>query len=177
MSNPTQDLLNRPPEDLLLWVRGCIDAEAHADEHINWHGLADGAATRSHARDASPAWAETSVAVYAWLAAKSAPGVARSLRLSEMHVRAREITTRGACAGHGVRDPLTLIEWFRSQRKFSLDEATALSRHWRSLPITEMAALRHIKNMLGALKALPGTLTPADRDELVPWLELRHRLP
>jgi hypothetical protein len=177
MSNPPEEVLALPPTDLLAWVQQRIAGELAVDAGFNWHGLAEVAAMNAHGRDESPVWAEIAVNVYAWLAQGSEPRIAASFRLSEMYVRAYQISSFGACAGHATRDPQLLIEWFRTSRVLSYSQAIAQSAGWQHLPVEEIAKLRSVKNQLGVFVNLLGHLSSSDRNEFHSWLELRPNLP
>ena len=177
MSNPPVEILGLPPEHLLAWVCQRIDGELAVDAGFNWHGLAQAAAMNAHEQDASPVWAEIAVHVYAWLARRSEPRFAASFRLSEMHVRAHQISSFGACTGHTIRDPQSLLEWFHNGRTLSYSQASVKAANWQQLPIEEVAQLRAIKNQLGVFLNLLNHLSTSDRNEIQGWLELRPSLP
>jgi hypothetical protein len=177
MSNPPTEVLDLPPEDLLAWIQLRLGGEVPLDTDFNWHGLADVAAMRAHEQDASPIWAEIAVRVYAWLAHQSEPRISKLFTLSEMHVRAHQVSSLGACAGHAVREPQALVAWFHKNLPLSYTEASAKAAHWRQLPVSEIAQLRDIKSQLGVFEALLDQLNSSDRNELERWLKLRPHLP
>jgi len=177
MTNPPEEVLNLPPTDLLAWVQQRIAGELAVNAGFNWHGLAEVAAMNAHDRDESPIWAEIAVNVYAWLAQSSEPRIAASFCLSEMYVRAHQISSFGACAGHAIRDPQSLVEWFHANRVLSYSQAIAQSASWQQLPVEEVAKLRSIKNQLGVFVHLLSHLSSSDRNEFHSWLKLRPNLP
>ena len=177
MSNQPEEVLELPPTDLLAWVQHSIAGKLAVDVGFNWHGLAEVAAMNAHDRDESPVWAEIAVNVYAWLAQSSEPRIAASFRLSEMYVRAHQISSFGACAEHATRDPQSLVEWFHASCALSYSQAIAQSAGWRHLPVEEVAKLRSIKNQLGVFVNLLNHLSSSDRNEFHSWLELRPNLP
>ena len=177
MNHPPEAVLNQQPADLLVWVQRRLSGELPSEPMFNWHGLAEVAAMNASESDASPAWAEVAVNVYSWLASRSNAPAAASFTFSEMLVRAGQISVHGACSGHSLRDPKALLAWFHHERRLSLAEASALAMNWEALPVSEIAKLRHIKNMLAPLVVALNRLAPADREELQGWVELRPRLP
>ena len=177
MSNPPTEVLDLPPEDLLAWIHPRLGGEGPLETEFNWHGLAYVAAMRAREQDTSPIWAEIAVRIYAWLARRSEPCIGKLFALSEMHVRAHQVSSLGACDGHPVREPQTLVAWFHKTRQLSYTEASAKAAHWRQLPVSEVAQLRDIKNQLGVFEALLNQLNSSDRNELERWLKLRPRLP
>jgi hypothetical protein len=177
MSNPSAKILDLPPEDLLAWAQQRIKGNLSVDAGFNWHGLAQVAAMNALNQSTSPVWAEIAVIVYAWLARSSEPRIAASFRLSEMHVRAHQISALGACEEHRIRDPRSLVEWFHKSRSLSYEQASAKSAKWQQLPVEEIAQLRSIKNHLGVFVNLLSHLSNSDREEIQGWLELRPNLP
>lgn len=177
MSNPPDEVLDLPPAALLAWVQQRINGELEASASFNWHGMAQVAAMNARVQETSAIWAEIAILVYSWLAQRSEPRIAASFRLSEMHVRAHQISLFGALSGHAIRDPQLLVTWFRGSCGLSYSQATTKSAIWQQLPIEEIAQLRSIKNHLGVFANLLVHLSPADRNELLDWLALRPNLP
>lgn len=177
MTRSVDQILKMPPFKALLWVRENLrDPKAHVDG-FNWHGLAQCAATEAHAPDAPPPWAHISVEVYAWLADRESDGRGEGFKVSEMYVRCRQIKLHGAAAGDDLRDVKVLLDWFHHGNDLSADEVSALIPDWTALPRPRIASLRRIKNRLGVLAQIQEHLGSDASAVLMPWLELRARLP
>ncbi|MRW94581.1 hypothetical protein GJ699_31900 [Duganella sp. FT80W] len=147
--------------------------------NFNWHGLAEAAGLRSGASADACEWAQLSVSVYSWLAqqADTHASSSFSFKQSEMMIRARQIRSFGSHAGHPVRDSQDVLDWFESERRFSLVEATVLVQDWRTLPIDEMRKLRRIKNVLSVLAVIWDELSMECRNDLQGWANLKTKLP
>jgi hypothetical protein len=163
------------------WVE---NAESNPDSvpGFNWHGLAEGAATNAHKAvtltDAD-AWAAISVRTYDRLAIPASDVERRSLELSAMHLRASMIERHGAAHEHPVRDPQTLVGWFRKTIPMPPKQAELEASQLRALPADRWSehtdrvrALRALKNRIGVFRTLD-----EPPDELRPWLRLWPLLP
>jgi hypothetical protein len=172
MSNPPDDLLRLPPEELLAWVQERLSGAVPYPEGFNWHGLAVVAGAEARDQDASPAWSEISVRTYAWLARR--PGELQGFNFthSEMNVRAGQILLHGAEKGHTVRDPIYVMEWFQLVCNVPAAEAHVKAENWRQLPKEEILRLRQMKNCLRAVMRLLGVLNQSDREEIQRWSEV-----
>lgn len=177
MSNPPEKILQLSPGDLLAWIQPRIAGELAFDSGFNWHGLAEMTAMHARTCEESAVWAEIAVRVYAWLAENSEPRIANGFRVSEIYVRAHQITKFGSCSGHITRDSQYLVKWFQKSCELSYAQAVAMSADWRHLSREEILELRSIKNYLGVFVRLLGHLNLSDRKELQNWLELRPNLP
>jgi len=177
VSNPPEAISSLDPEALLAWVKQRLSGEEPYESSFNWHGLAEVAAMRGAAAGASPALSEAAIRIYSWLSSRSEPNAACSFQLSEMVLRARQIAALGACEGDSVRDPNVVLGWWRSNVGLSLSEAERKTQEWRNLPVSELASLRNIKNMLGVIGRITSVFNVEERNEIERWLLLRPSLP
>lgn len=139
--------------------------------------MAQCAATLAHPPNAPPPWAHVSVEVYAWLADHDSEGYGESFKVSEMYVRCHQIKLHGAVSGDELRDTQALLDWFHKDNELSADDVLALIPDWRSLPRASISNLRRIKNRLAVLAQIQNSFEENALITVLPWLELRPRLP
>jgi hypothetical protein len=199
MINSVEELIEKKPDDVKLWMKNVLEKNEQIPEHFNWHGLADCAASnarsnidKSHKKSTSSlAWAEVAISIYDFLA-KTYPESSNSYLYSEMTLRGFMISIFGIDKNSIVLDPDKIVAWFFDNLAISYEYALMKSVEWREAlsrknaeemkelfenNLEDIKVLRSIKSRLNIIKQLCQVLTFQPSEELLNWLSIWETLP
>ncbi|ATB50560.1 hypothetical protein [Corallococcus macrosporus] len=178
-SSLVQTVLRWPLPRLRAWLDGLAVGEPVDGKDFNWDVFAFTLAARAQ-EETSVEWAHLALLVYGVLAQRRSDEAEFSIRLSEMNLRAWMIAEVGQREGDFVLDPAPIVAWVQRLTTMPLEEAARWVAHedLRAIPIEKLQAMRRLKHALKILAhALPRTNVEQKHPELIPWLQLRARLP
>lgn len=170
---PIQALLDAGPDAVRSFLQAMRYRNA-AFQHVAWHSLAEGAATKARFEN-DLLWARIALHAYRrWTRAESR--AAESARQSSMMLRAYFIAQCGAESDSRVCNLRSLVAEFYDDLPLTLEEARELSRDWRAHDLATIVKLRTTKNRLAPLK-LVGEVLERQYPSTAAWLTLRDDLP
>ena len=199
MINSLQEVLEKQPDEIKIWMKNVLEKNEQIPEHFNWHGLADCAASnartgvdKSHEKHNSAlAWAEVASLIYGFLS-KKYPESSSSYLYSEMTLRMFMISTFGIDKNSNVLNSDKIVAWFFDDLEMSYESALVKSTKWRedlSNKNTEemkeifennfedIKKLRSIKSRLNIINQLCQVLTFNPSEKLCSWLSIWKILP
>lgn len=150
----------------------------HCEKGQEWWPLTVATAAAGRARDElDSAWRAVAIEILEDLAKEKADRDGAANLLSAMSLRAHFIERLGPGQSGELRDLELLVEWFLARVECTAEVAREKALRWQKLEVSEIRALRDIKNRLAVFVGLDKRGMLARFSEIRPWLDLRDLLP
>jgi len=195
-----ESLLNQEPQQIQVWLARAFSGEIQIPPEFNWLGLAQSTASIAMEKleaKISPLdmeWAKVAVAIYEFLIAESNnSSIKHSLEDSCMKIRVNMIRVHGHIKCDSILDSQKILDWFLSNLKISLEEASNIIILWKDFRkdftlgnseffkesqfMETIRELYHTKSRLSAIQSLVELQILLPDEQLKSWLELKERLP
>jgi DNA-binding Xre family transcriptional regulator len=199
MINSLQEVLDKKPDEVKIWMKNVLEKNEQIPEHFNWHGLADCIAsnartsidTSGEKSTSALAWAEVASLIYDFLS-KKYPESSSSYLYSEMTLRVFMISTFGIDKNSVILNSDKIVAWFFDNLEVSHESALVKSTEWREAfsnkntaemkeifenNFEDIKKLRSIKSRLNIINQLCQVLTFQPSEELRSWLSIWKILP